>query len=56
MPTGSEKVGMTGKPRVVYIGRWWAVLSDAELAQYDAAVDNALSEECAKWLENDGTL
>lgn len=37
-------------------GRWRGVLSDAELAQYDAAVDNALSEECAKWLEHGGVV
>jgi len=33
-------------------GRWRGVLTDAELAEYDAAVARALTPECAKWLEN----
>ncbi|SFL05937.1 aryl sulfotransferase [Nitrosomonas aestuarii] len=33
-------------------GRWRDVLSDDELAQYDAACDRVLSKECRAWLEN----
>ncbi len=33
-------------------GRWRDVLSDEELAQYDAACDRVLSTECRAWLEN----
>lgn len=33
-------------------GRWRDVLSDAELAQYDAACEQALTPECRDWLEH----
>ena len=32
-------------------GRWKAVLSEAELAQYDDAVERKLTAECRRWLE-----
>ena len=35
-------------------GRWREVLSDEELAQYDAACDKALTPECKAWLETGG--
>ncbi len=33
-------------------GRWRDILSDAELALYDAACERALTPECRRWLEN----
>jgi aryl sulfotransferase len=33
-------------------GRWREVLSDEELAQYDAACERALTPECRHWLEH----
>jgi aryl sulfotransferase len=33
-------------------GRWRGVLSDAELAQYDAACERSLTPECRAWLEH----
>lgn len=35
-------------------GRWREVLTEAELAQYDAACQRALTPECAKWLTAGG--
>lgn len=35
-------------------GRWREVLSGAELAQYDAAVERGLTSECAQWLATGG--
>ena len=37
-------------------GRWREVLSDRELAQYDAACEQGLTHECRGWLENGGPL
>jgi len=37
-------------------GRWRDVLSDAELAMYDAACERTLSEDCRKWLEEGGIV
>jgi aryl sulfotransferase len=37
-------------------GRWRDVLSDDELALYDAACDRALSPDCRKWLEEGGLV
>ena len=36
--------------------RWRDVLSDEELAFYDAASERVLSAECRQWLENGGTV
>ena len=36
--------------------RWRDVLSDDELAQYDAACDRALTGECRQWLEHGGRI
>jgi aryl sulfotransferase len=33
-------------------GRWKDVLTEEQLAQYDAKVKEKLSPECAAWLEN----
>jgi aryl sulfotransferase len=33
-------------------GRWNAVLTDEELAQYDAACEKALTPDCRQWLES----
>ena len=35
-------------------GRWRDVLTDEELAQYEAAMKKTLPPDCAKWLENGG--
>lgn len=35
-------------------GRWRDVLSETELAQYDAACERTLTPECRDWLENGG--
>jgi len=35
-------------------GRWREVLSEAELAQYDAAVERGLTPDCAQWLAMGG--
>lgn len=35
-------------------GRWRDVLSDEELALYDAACDRTLTPDCRKWLESGG--
>lgn len=35
-------------------GRWRGVLTEAELAQYDAAVEKAMTPDCARWLEYGG--
>ncbi len=32
-------------------GRWRDVLTEAELAQYDALCEQALTPECRRWLE-----
>ena len=37
-------------------GRWAEVLSDEELAQYEAACEQALSPDCREWLANGGSL
>lgn len=37
-------------------GRWREVLSDDELALYDAACSRALSPDCRKWLEEGGAV
>ncbi len=37
-------------------GRWRDVLSPDDLVQYQAAVQNELLPECAKWLENGGPV
>lgn len=37
-------------------GRWRGVLSDEELALYDAACARALTPECREWLENGGAI
>lgn len=37
-------------------GRWREVLSEQELAQYDAACDKELTPECRQWLESGGML
>ncbi|MEP5763282.1 MAG: sulfotransferase domain-containing protein [Halieaceae bacterium] len=37
-------------------GRWRDVLSEDELAQYDAACEQALTPECRTWLEQGGPL
>jgi len=36
--------------------RWRDVLSDEELALYDAACKRALTPDCREWLENGGTI
>ena len=35
-------------------GRWKDVLSEAELAQYRAAMEKTLTPECARWMEQGG--
>jgi len=37
-------------------GRWKQILSDEELALYDAACDRSLSPDCRKWLEEGGAV
>ncbi len=37
-------------------GRWRDVLSDEEIALYDAACDRALTADCREWLENGGAI
>lgn len=37
-------------------GRWRGVLSDEELAQYDKAVEKALTPDAARWLEHGGPV
>ena len=37
-------------------GRWRNVLSDAELAQYAAACERALTPDCRQWLESGGAV
>ena len=37
-------------------GRWRDILSDEEMALYDAACERALSDDCRKWLENGGAV
>lgn len=37
-------------------GRWRDVLSDEELALYDAACGRALTSDCREWLENGGAI
>ena len=33
-------------------GRWQGVLSESQLALYDATVNEKLSADCAAWLEH----
>ncbi len=35
-------------------GRWRGVLSEDELALYDATCERTLTPDCRKWLENGG--
>ena len=35
-------------------GRWKDVLTEGELAQYDAVMKKTLPADCARWLENGG--
>jgi aryl sulfotransferase len=37
-------------------GRWRDVLTAADLALYDAAVEKTLSSDCARWLEQGGPV
>jgi len=37
-------------------GRWREILSDEELALYDAAAKRELTAECRRWLENGGRI
>ncbi|PHR58329.1 MAG: sulfotransferase [Robiginitomaculum sp.] len=37
-------------------GRWKDVLSDAQITQYQAAIKNELSDDCAHWLETGGAV
>jgi aryl sulfotransferase len=37
-------------------GRWREVLSDKEMALYEAACDRALTLDCRVWLESGGTI
>ena len=37
-------------------GRWKGVLSDDELAQYETVKAQAVTADCAKWLETGGPI